>query len=333
MLLDRTDRIEMLLDLIACDHDIAYWCYDSKKQLLESTSPHERIFTMVFQHTGYLDLANSYAQSDAPIIVQGMMDVTWIIVRQFSEEHVLQFFHVLGPFFNSLTSPDLSTGLPDFIEERIDSPRWKARFNAAMSDLPALPSLVYSRYALMLHYCVTGERLHDSDLLYPTRQELALLPETLEGQPPREHLLSHRQLNVLLKMLEDGDMNYRLFLYNEDNVLPVRSYADNPLQDARIACVIFTALCTRTAMKGGLTYAVCISLEDAYIRSLLLCNTMEAITDTKNQMYEDLIHRVYKARHDQGYSALVQCSCDYIQMHLSEPLNIGVLAARLNYAK
>ena len=333
MQLDRRDKIELLLELIGCDPGIAYWCFDAKKQLLESTSDHERIFIMVFQNVGYLDLAEKYTESDAPVIIQGELDLSWIIVRQFSKAHELTNYHVLGPFFNSVIPIDFSEGLPPGIAWRINSERWKARFTAALDTLPALPSLVYNRYALMLHYCVTGEWLHDSDLLYPTMKEMSLLPPGLENEPPREHLLSHRRLNVLLKMLEDGDMNYKLFLMSDENVLPIRSYAESPLKNAQISCVIFTALCTRAAMKGGLTYAVGISLEDAYIRSIMLSKTVDAVTYTKNQMYEDLIHRVHKARQSKGYSSMIQSSCDYIQMHLAEPLDIGVLADRLNYAK
>ncbi len=52
-------------------------------------------------------------------------------------------------------------------------------------------------------------------------------------------------MNVLLRMLEEGDMNYRLFLFTDESVLPIRSYAETPLKNAQIACVIFTAACTR----------------------------------------------------------------------------------------
>ena len=326
MELDISERIDFLLDLIAADQKIAYWCFDANHQLLESTSDDERIFSMVFQEMNYLDIVDSYADNNAPVILQGDMDLTWIIVRRYRDDG-------LGPFYNSLIPPDLSAGLPARIEEKIWSEKWRTRFIAALSRLPALPSLVYSRYALALHYCVTEERLHTSDLIYPTAKELSLLPGSMDDVPARQHLLSNRRLNVLLKMLEDGDMNYRLFLFTEESVLPIRSYAETPLQNAQIACAIFTALCTRAAMKGGLTYAASVSIEDAYIRSIFLCKTIEAVTDTKNQMYEDLIHRVHNLHASHGYSPMVQSSCDYITMHLAEPLDIGILAARLNYAK
>ena len=333
MELDLKERIEFLLDLISVDHPIAYWCFDSAHHLLESTSDDERIFSMIFQELHYLDIVDRYGENPAPVIIQGELDMAWIIVRQYKGDHVLSHYHALGPFYNSLVPPDLSAGFPAWVEEQIWSEKWRARFMAAMLNLPALPSLVYSRYALALHYCITGERLRISDLIYPTASELSLLPGNDSDEPARQHLLSHRRLNVLLKMLEEGDMNYRLFLYSEENILPIRSYAETPLKSAQISCAIFTALCTRTAMKGGLTYAASVSIEDAYIRSIFLCKTIEAVTDTKNQMFEDLISRVHKAHTARGYSAMVQSSCDYITMHLAESLDISVLAARLNYAK
>ena len=333
MEMDQSEKIAFLLDLIATDKKIAYWCFDATHHLLESTSDDERIFAMVIQELQYLDVVDGYTEKNAPVILQGDMDLTWIIIRHYKDDHTLTHYHALGPFYNSLLPPDLSAGFPPRIEEKIWSEKWRTRFIAAMSRLPALPSLVYSRYALALHYCVTGEKLRTSDLIYPTAKELSLLPASTEDEPARQHLLSHRRLNVLLKMLEEGDMHYRLFLYSEENVLPVRNYAETPLKNAQISCSIFTALCTRAAMKGGLTYAASVSIEDAYIRSIFLCKTIEAVTDTKNQMYEDLIHRVHSVHTSHGYSPMVQSSCDYINMHLAEPLDIGVLAGRLNYAK
>ena len=333
MEMDWSDRVDFLLDLIATDQKIAYWCFDSEHHLLESTSDDERVFSLVFHELHYLDLVDSYTENTAPVILQGDMDLTWIIVRHYREDHVLTHYHALGPFYNSLLPPDLSAGLPERIEEKIWSEKWRARFMIALSRLPALPSLVYSRYALALHYCVTGERLRTNDLIYPTAKELSLAPGGQNDEPARQRLLGHRRLNILLKLLEDGDMNYRLFLYAEENVLPVRSYVETRLKNAQISCTIFTALCVRAAMKGGLTYATCVAIEDAYIRSIFLCDTVEAVIDTKNQMYEDLIHRVHKAHLTHGYSSMVQSTCDYIKMHLAEPLDIGVLAERLNYAK
>ncbi len=333
MELDQHDRIAFLLDMISVDHKTDYWCFDAEHRLLESTSDNERIFSMVFQELKYLDIVDEYRDNPMPVIVQGEMDFTWIIVREYKGEHVLTHYHALGPFFSSLLPPDLSIGLPKRFEDKIWSEKWRGRFMAAMSELPSFPSLVYSRYALALHYCVTGERLHNSDIIYPTAKELSLMQVGNTDEPARQHLLSNRRLNVLLKMLEDGDMNYRPFLYTDESVLPVRSYVETPLENAQITCAIFTAICTRAALKGGLTYAAGVSIEDAYIRSIFLCKSIEEVTNTKNQMYEDLIHRVHNLRTSHGYSIMVQSSCDFITMHLAEPLDIGILATRLNYAK
>ena len=112
MEMDQSEKIAFLLDLIATDKKIAYWCFDATHHLLESTSDDERIFAMVIQELQYLDVVDGYAEKNAPVILQGDMDLTWIIIRQYKDDHTLTHYHALGPFYNSLLPPDLSAGFP-----------------------------------------------------------------------------------------------------------------------------------------------------------------------------------------------------------------------------
>ena len=66
MELDISEKIDFLLDLIATDQKIAYWCFDANHQLLESTSDDERVFSMVFQEMHYLDVVDGYNRRNLP---------------------------------------------------------------------------------------------------------------------------------------------------------------------------------------------------------------------------------------------------------------------------
>ena len=113
----------------------------------------------------------------------------------------------------------------------------------------------------------------------------------------------------------------------------VRQYTENPLRNAQIACTTFAAICTRAAIEGGLSTTLSYSLGDAYIKSLFLARSLSEVSDIKNKMYIDFIRRVHACRTNPQYSKMVQGSCDYIELHLSETLNIETLASRLGYAK
>lgn len=333
MNLDMSDRIEWLMKMIPYQENLAYWCFDREGRLSECSSPHERIFTLVFHNGHYLQTASNYTENHAPVIVQGEMNLTWIIVRQWDDDGTLTAFHLIGPFYASRVPPDFSEGLPKTIERKISSERWKTRFVNALRSLPTISAMVYANYAIMLHYCVNAEHIGVSDLIYPSARELDLLECQVDETDPRNRLLRFRNTNVLLEMLREGNPNYLAFLLTDDAVMPVRTYTEIPLHNAQIACSMLTSLFVQAATAGGLTHSTCASISDAYIRSIFLCKTIDEVVETKNQMYEDLIQRVIHHKKQNTLTLMVQSTVDYIQAHLSEKLDLDILSNRLNYAK
>ena len=59
--------------------------------------------------------------------------------------------------------------------------------------------------------------------------------------------------------------------------------------------------------------------------------TITELRVTNHEMYVDFIKRVHKCRTNPKVSQQVQSCCDYIEMHLDEPLTLQFLAKRIGY--
>ena len=105
--------------------------------------------------------------------------------------------------------------------------------------------------------------------------------------------------------------------------------AGDPVRQAKTSVIVFTSLCTRAAIEGGLSPEQAYSLGDAYIQSVENCTTAAGHSYT---MYADFIERVHKCKMDNGSSKEVRSVCDYINIHLEEPIQLKDLAQKVGYA-
>lgn len=325
------ERIQLFLELISCNQPLFYWHYDEEANLLESNCPSEKILDTIFRYLGNLDYLYAAPES-APLVLSGG-SMLWTAAREIVDGKVAQV-HVLGPFFaNELHAAGIDE-LTAQIGSRASS-QWSQALCAVLKALPAISMPFYCQYAVMLHYLVTGEKASVSSILYQTDNK-AVPPDFSNLKthtPPKDRIFIYRAERALLNAVREGDLDGDTAMQNAASTARVRQYTDNPLRNAQIACTTFVTLCTRAAIEGGLSTTMSYCLGDAYIKSLFLAKSLSEVADIKNQMYRDFIARVHNCRVNPQYSKMVQGSCDYIELHLTEPLSIDILAARLGYSK
>ena len=325
-------RIEVFLELLSCAKPLFYWRYDGQGALLHSTCSSEKMLDAVLRHTGGLEYAYT-APKQAPLILNGDARLMWIAAREMSGNSVVEI-HVLGPFFGNEPHPDCLDELLS-AEEAQASPQWKHALEETLHTLPFLSMPFFTQYAVMLHYLVTGEKIDVSAVQYQlgelTRD--SAFPRISTRKPPKDRIQIYRAERALLNAVRDGDLDGAAAMANAADVARVRQYTDNPLRNAQIACTTFAAVCTRAAIEGGLSTTMSYCLGDAYIKSFFAAKSLSEVADIKNQMYMDFIRHVRACRSNPKYSKMVQGSCDYIELHLREPLSIDILATRLGYSK
>ena len=206
---------------------------------------------------------------------------------------------------------------------------WKIQFMKAVMRLPVLSNVLLGRYLLMLHFCLTGEKIEISSLVSPSTE---LHPELPADDSSRDRYQVYAAERALLSMVRNGDLNYQEALSNSIRLSSgVQASGTDPLRQAKTSVIVFTSLVCRAAIEGGLSPAEAYSLGDAYIQSAENARTQEALLHLPATMYADFIRRVHNLRTNPRYSHAVQKCIDYIEQHMEEKIHATDLAKRVGY--
>ena len=320
------DRLSFFRELLACDPTIYYWCFDGEGQLIASSCPEETVFFPLLRHSGCLQYAID-TQIAEPMILSNASGVAWAAVWELRED-VRCRLHVIGPCMAFTLTPQLQEKARRLVNASAQTESYKKRLMAGLERIPNLPMSVLQRYAAMLGRCVTGEQTSLNQLHYQNTTE-----NTLEEQAPRDRMNVYRAERMLLRMVQEGDLNSGAALRNASNIGIPQPYVPDPLGQVQIACTILTSLCARAAIEGGLSPELAYSTGDGYIRRLFQAQTITEVSAIKGQMYQDFIQKVHDCRNNPKFTAEIQSCCDYIELHAEEPLTLELLAERLGYNK
>lgn len=260
-----------------------------------------------------------------PIICTNSLGMIWVAEIQ-QINNAPYHIHCIGPAF-------VSTHSADAIAEELRRRRITGDLlNAAMDAVQKLPVVNAPRffeYAIMLHWCLTEERITVSDLMYLNMGEIG---RQYQEQTLPSHHASYMAERRMLRAVREGNLQYRRekdrLAYYE---LPFELTSSDSLRLMRNYVVIFTALCCRAAVEGGLDIETAYSLSDRYIQNTEEAGTLVTLTEISNTMVQDYITRVHRLKTGVLLSPKIQMAVDWIQL---APQNFSVhsLAERLQYS-
>lgn len=335
--MDIQNNIALFQELVRCGNDIYTWHYDGDGQLLQSNCPNEAIFSTAFSIFGILDRMLAHASShSSPITLGTEFGMIWGAAFE-KTDGILKSIYVIGPvFYSDLSIKAIEQGLLSYTEQEF-SMAWKHLFLDALYTVPAVQHILFSRYLLMLHYCITGTHLNVCDLYLPPTSASGsgpTLPIRSLGDPRRDRHMVYLAERGLLQMVRDGDLNYREALSTctlLSNGVPIHS--PDPLRQGKTSCIVFCSIVCRAAMEGGMSPEEAYSLGDYYIQACESAATYDDLAAIPSLMYDDFVRRVHKRRMDPKRSPQVQKCCDYIEMHLSEKIRAADLADLVGYSE
>lgn len=326
---DMQANLELMKELLSCGTSISLWHYGADGHLVSTNSQH-LVLDRIFENSGgkaYM-VANGRDYT-SPMILGGQMGLMWCAAIQ-RKEGVTISFYVIGPVFNS----DISVESIEKSAQKFNVDlTWREGYIQLLQGLPVVSSILFFQYALMLHYCVTGEKRKRSDLHFQkwSRQEESV---EQEETPQKDRTQVWYAERTLLNMVREGDLNYHSAI-SKANLMSngIRTGATNPTIQAIVSCTSFTSLCVREAIQAGLSPETAYSVGDSYIQSMVQCKTVAELRSINHAMYEDFIMRVHRHRTNPKVSGQIQTCRDYIELHTDEPLNLGVLAKRVGYSE
>lgn len=322
--------VAMMQELLKCGTDIPLWRYDADGQLLETNAEH-LVLDKIFGFIGGNQYMLEYAEkSRKPLVLGSDMGLMWGAVYGW-EKKELKTIYLIGPVYNAEIP---RTYLEDSTDRYHIDTSFRRRYINIMQKISVVPGLMFQQYCLMLHYCVTGERLQRSDIQFQPRNK-TITPLPSEAEPPGHDWASaHASEQHLLRLLGEGDIRYKEAVAQAGHLFgAAEPRRRGSLQHAVITATGFTALCIREVITAGIATDTAYAIGDGYIESMAQCRSFSELTSLTLSMYEDFLFRVRKHRTAPRVSAQIRACRDHIELHAEQELKLEALAKRVGYSE
>ena len=264
------------------------------------------------------------AYNGKPSVFTNALGMSYMSSVEIADEKIKRI-HVIGPVF-----------LDDYSAQKLEKELGKLHLSVSMKhhfmqiiqQFPVIPLNRFYEYGMMLHYCITDEKMRVDEFSFPMTEEDAVgerhIPEDRHGAYLAEQ--------KILKLVEEGNLGYREEIAKVRLTGMTGKMSENHLRQAKDQVLIFTALCARTAIRGGLEPEIAYTLSDQYIAGIEKAENLGKVNRLNQAMLDDFIVRVHRLRIRNDISPQMLSSCDYIGIHLNEKVNIHLLAERLGYS-
>lgn len=324
-------NIKLFAGQMLCAGPVYTWRYDADLLLLETNCPDSSIYMEAFELFGCKKvLADHIRKCGRPIMLSSPVGLVWV-AASYRQGDIAQQTVLLGPVLT--TDADMHSmeqSLRVYSREKNISLAWQGQLSQALKTITVLQINLLQRYVLMLHYCLTSEILQLYDLQYEE-----IRPLTASARPAlRDRHQTWMAEQALLRAVREGDMNYQTAFDTASSVSTgVTMPSADAIRRAKNSVIVFTSLCTRAAIEGGMTPDQAYALGDSYIQSVENSGTISEISSYSYTMYTDFVERVYKCRTNLDVSSQIRTACKYIEMRTEEAFTTADVAKRVGYAE
>ena len=330
MTVEADRNLRLFRELLTCCGNIWSWTYDSRMTLADTNCPDSAALEFFFsleERQRLIEIRNRIAVP-RPVVLSNALRMTWIADFESGPDGAPLYTHLIGPVF---TEEIPLKSIEDALSRKSLSPAVREEFLRLLGGLPVVLLTRFLEYGLMLHFCITGEKLSVSDLQYA---------DTL---PERKHPSNDKSAQDLhgtwameqrmMKMMEEGNLEYMKFASRLTSLGNLGSIGNGDFtRELKNYVIVHTALCTRAAIRGGLAPEIAYTLSDQYINGIEGSRSLAEIADVNTAMQEDFVLRVHRCRSGMGVSAQIQSCCEYIQLHLGEKMTLAQLAKWTGYS-
>lgn len=318
------EKLRLFRDLIGCGHELYLSVLDPAFHLLDSSCPFQQhILALLDVDEDFADRVGELAEAGKPVILSTGPGFLWALDYEKDAGGGLLAYHLLGPVYVE----DIA---PRQIEEHLSSLGLvggeKRVLLQQLSALPLFPINHFVDYSLMLHCCLTGEKGSSLSFTFLSQAK------DVEDAPPRSSDAAHGTWAMeqeLFRLIEEGNLDYRQHaakLVGKGQMSPLG--AGDTLRHFKNSTIIYTALCARAAIRGGLPPEAGYRLSDDYIVAIEKAGSFEEIAAINAEMQEQYVRQVHRCRSGR-LSPLTGRTCQYLDAHPEEKLNVPDLAERM----
>lgn len=323
--METAQKIEVFQELLSCVGEISLWHLDSEMELISTNNQLPNLFSVTFALGGCREIVLTYIQNNkVPVIISNGIALSWLAAPNFVQEKLVDVY-LIGPVFTSAMSEDY---LRHRIQEFNAPKEWEA---LAFENINAVPIVSYQtliQYGVMLHYCISGEKIFPEAIKFVNRQS------PIEKKPNPHHYAGELEYAFQLEIMqavEDGNVDY---------VHPHKIYSatvgtlskEGPLRQAKNTILAFITEISRAAIRGGMPPADAFRLSDFYILISEECTNEAEVYQNGQTCLRDFTKRVHAIKQS-GYSKVVQECLSYIARNVSNRITMDDLSKALRYNK
>ena len=325
--MDIEAKVALFRDMIECCRNLYLWAYDSGFHLISSNCPEcamlNELFIMSNRKEGFNE---ELAKHNTPILFTNDIGLMWVMIPHMEKGELIRLY-VLGPsLIDDLSVQSMEAQLREY---DLAFPL-RHEFLKFIQTLPVITLSHIIEYAIMLYFCITGEKITVSDLRYHKSNKPAAdfpQPELVDFHG------TYRGEQEMLRMVREGDLNYqahmdKLFMTGRQGKMS----NGHPLRQVKNTVLAGITLFARAAMEGGLSPEVSYTLADYYFQSVETCTSVADLVELARTMENDYIQRVHRCRTG-GLSRPIQVCCEYIGLHLEDKLTLSQLASEAGYSE
>jgi AraC-like DNA-binding protein len=311
------------------------WCFDRTGKFIFTTSSHEKELLTMLEISGCLKYAyENFIDSKLPFILSDRIGLTWL--GEFSyDEDMPHLLFLMGPVFISTAS---IKGVESALAGMNISIPVRQGFTQILQQIPVIQLSMLLQYAIMLHFTLSEETIRSNSVQFQPIQVQEREVRESEGLKYLEDNMNNEQVRsveqMLLQFVREGQSGYEA---NWQQVVPVDAVDNyktgNPLRESKNTHIIFTALCARAAIDGGLSAVTAKSMENYYISMIEKISNVSELGEIHNNMMKDFISRVAEARRNPQISQTVHQCYDFVHENLLTEFTLEDIAKAVGYTE
>lgn len=318
-------NLKYLQDCLYQTQHICSWTLTPELHLLYSNCPEQEFFFNLFSVSCCSQvLLEHFAETALPLIVSDSIGFGWIAALEHEgEDGQFSVIQMLGPIFTSEMSERY---LEQHIRRIHATAQTADQLRHFVREVPAITSELASGFAVMLHFCLRGEPVKPADVeLWSEPSEGA--EEVVWGDASWHGTWIAEQR--FFRSVSEG----RAEGIRELAAGRIGNLGSDPLRQAKNEMIVFTVLCSRAAILGGVSSEGALNLSDYFVQRIEASETVSAIRSLGVEIHRMYIQRVKKARANQDHSALVRACMEYIETHIFDKISLREMAAEIGYTE
>lgn len=324
------ERLSFFQEMVQCEYPLHLWRYDPDFELIETDCPAELMLPDIISMLGFSSLVLSHIESGKrlPLILDTEFGLLWIAGFEYQGFELKQI-HIMGPAFTGSNSHLI-------LRKKLDSyqltVKLRSKIVRQIESVPIIPSSTLLSYAVMFHCAITGEKISADMISFSSHSEET---DTDELAPiADEHPGIWMAEQTFLSMIREGNPDYRRALGKSMTLSSgMKVELGDTLRANKNNLLVLLTLCSRAAIEGGLNPSTAYTLNDYYGKRIEECKTTADTNNLGNEFLDDYVRRVRAAHETDEHTKQIADICDYITLHIREPLSISLLSKRLGYTE